>query len=71
MNSAAVLALLDLFISGAEKLTPVVQDLVNKGEISIEQQNAALARLAAIRDGSGFGPGWKTDAERSETPPSA
>lgn len=68
MNPAAILSLLDLFISGAEKLTPIVQDLVNKGEITVEQQNAALARISAIRDGTGFGPGWKTDAERGATP---
>lgn len=69
MNSAAILALFDLLISGAEKLAPVVQDLVNKGEITVDQQNASLARIAAIRDGSGFGgPGWKTDADRGVSP---
>lgn len=72
MNSAAILAAFDLLMEGATKLAPVIQDLVNKGEITVEAQNASLAKMQAIRDGSAFGPGWKTDAERAaETPPGA
>lgn len=40
MNAKTALALLQALISGIQNIWPVIEDLVKKGEITVEEQQA-------------------------------
>ena len=62
MNPLIILALLDGALTMVEKLTPVVKGLFAKGDITVEQQQALLDRIAALSKDDAFsGPQWKPD----------
>ena len=62
MNPALILAAIDGAISLIEKLTPLVQHLFQKGDITIEQQQALMARMDALNELDLFsGPEWRVD----------
>ena len=63
MNAVAVIALFNSLLTAAEQLAPEVKALANKGQISVEDQAAMLAKyngLKAIVEAGPFqGPEWK------------
>ena len=61
MEAAAIIAAVEAAITIAEKLAPMIQAGIAKGEISPEVQSALDARIAALRPGgTAFaGPEWK------------
>ncbi len=67
MEAAAIIAAIEAAITIAEKLAPIIQAAVSKGEISVEVQAALDARVAALRPGgTAFaGAEWK----QQPTPP--
>lgn len=65
MNPALILAAIDGALTLIEKLGPVLADAFRRGEITLEQQAALDARIAALRPGgTAFaGPEWEPDPE--------
>lgn len=60
MGAAQILILIDAVLTGVETLAPRIGELVQKGEITPEQQQKLLARVRAIQDSSAFSaPHWK------------
>lgn len=61
MEAATIIALAEAGITLVEKLAPLIQQAVNKGEITPEQQTALDQRIAALRpNGTAFaGPEWQ------------
>jgi len=47
-----------------EKLVPMIQRAVDKGEVTVDEQAALKARIDAIRAGTAFtGPEWKPSTD--------
>lgn len=65
MNPALILALVDGALTLIEKAAPAIADAFRRGEITLEQQAALDARIAALRPGgTAFaGPEWTPDPE--------
>lgn len=61
MNPALLVAIANGIIGLLETIAPQIAELVKKGEISVESQQALDARIQALRpSGGGFaGPEWK------------
>ena len=60
MNPALIFALFDGFLSLVEKLAPTVLQLVQRGDITIEQQALLRARIQSLQAGDLFsGPEWQ------------
>lgn len=62
MDPITILSLLSGSLSLAEQLIPLVNDAVQKGQISVEDQAAVLAKynsLKAKADGQFSGPAWQ------------
>jgi hypothetical protein len=62
MNPALILAAIDGAIALIEKLTPLVQNLISKGEITPEQQDALMNRMDELNRLDLFsGPEWRKE----------
>lgn len=62
MNPALIIAAIDGAIALIEKLTPLVQHLFQKGDITAEQQQALQSRMADLDKLDLFsGPEWKVE----------
>ena len=62
MNPALILAAIDGAIALIERLTPLVQNLAQRGAITAEQQQALMDRMAALDElGLFSGPEWRVD----------
>lgn len=61
MEAATIISLAEAGITLVEKLAPLIQQAVNKGEISVAQQQALDQRIAALRPGgvAFAGPEWQ------------
>lgn len=60
MNPALILAAIDGALTLIEKLSPLVQQLFQKGDITIEQQKALKDRMANLNNSELFsGPEWQ------------
>lgn len=64
MNAALVIAFVNLAIDTIERFGPELKRMVSAGEITKEEQQKLLDRIAALRPGgTAFdGPEWKVDA---------
>lgn len=60
MNPALILALVDGALSLIEKFSPVIKELFQKGDITVEQQKAIKDRIDALRSSEAFvGSEWE------------
>lgn len=60
MTPAMILALIDLAISAIQKLAPVIKELAEKGDITVEQQQERADKIKALQADDLFaGPEWK------------
>ncbi len=62
MEATAILAIVDGALTILEKLAPAIEQAVQRGPITIEQQQAIYDRVRALRPGgTAFrGPEWET-----------
>lgn len=69
MTPALIVGTVNGVLSLLDNLLPVYRDMVAKGEISVDQQTALLARIELYRSGAFFStPQWQVPADT--TPPS-
>lgn len=71
MNPALILGGVNAALSLLEQFTPVMREMVAKGEISVEQQSVVLARIELVRSGKFFDqPHWVVPPiDPTPTPP--
>ena len=77
MNAIAALQLVNALIQGLELLMPQIRNWTAKGEISVADQAALLARIDSLRaaasgqatpTGEFTGPEWATEPPEEVTP---
>jgi hypothetical protein len=70
MGAIEIVSLVDLLLTAVEKLGPRISQLVQKGEITVEQQIALIGRIASIQSGVAFqGDHWKPKPPAVAVPP--
>lgn len=70
MSAPLIIAMIDGFIAMIEKLAPMVQQLAQKGEVTVEQQTALMNRMADLDRLELFtGPEWRVDPDPPTEPP--
>lgn len=64
MNPALIIAAIDGAIALIEKLAPLIQNLAQKGDITVEQQQKLADRMADLDRLDLFtGPEWRVDPD--------
>lgn len=69
MTPALIVGTVNGLLSLLDQLLPVYREAVAKGEISVEQQTALLARIALYRSGAFFStPQWQIAPDSTPSP---
>lgn len=65
MDAASILSIADGALTILEKLAPEIEQAVQTGTVTVEQQNAVFTRAANLRPGgvAFTGPEWKPSTQ--------
>lgn len=64
MSALTIIAMIDGFIAMIERLAPIIQQLAQKGEVTVEQQRMLMDRMGDLDRLDLFtGPEWRVDPD--------